>query len=983
MFKSIDGGANWELLSRDIKFSAIGTYRGYGHLIDFDSSDSSIMYAGSHKDGVFKSTNSGTSWSVKGLVGTYINSLFVHPLNNNIIYVSAQTTSYGTGGVYKSTDGGDSWIQKLSADVKDLAIDYTDVDIVYVITDIDGIYKSTDGGDSWTARNIGIFNYLTNIRGKAISVDPSNSNNIFVDFAETNYMYRYPGLFKSSDKAESWQAVPSTQPSSSNIDIAGWWRDAGWFNAWSNRITIDPTDSSKIYISDAYTVWRTNDSGQNWSVKPWGLETTVINDIEIDPTSHLNIYVGMADNGFFCSTDGGVSFNRASTITGGNIYSIAVDPSTSPSTVYIGNGNSAILKSCDGCSTWTELTTMSSNIMALEIDYVDTNILYAGLSTGGIYKSTNYGQSWHSINTGLPSNISINALSIDPNVNTTLYISSNEGIYKSTDGGSNWDAKNGGLGSFMSGAKYRLSNIAIDKNNSEIMYVGSIAYGVYKSTNSGDNWSPVLASMDVTAIGIKNINKQLVIYAACMDLWYSSNQFGIYQSLDNGNTWKLLNDPPNSWVKVIKVDPVLEDKVVIGTTGNGIFRRSGIVTAFQMEEGSGTNIIDLTEYANSGTINGATWISTAFGYALSFDGVDDFINVPNSISLNLEDEITLEADIYWKGLNSDHDIIFSKGWETYALWITPSGNLQFKWMDESNNWHYTSIDFTPYINQWVQVAAVYDGRYATIYIDGNQAVTPEDEGTHTIKISGHGLGIGGRCSSTGSGGSSPFYGEIAKANVYECALSAENIKEKYLNSVASLNCPIEEYGANYIRDRSENTNDGIVYGAQWVSCGTEPGSALSFDGVDDFVDVPNSDSLDVGNGITMEAKVFWKGQNDTNFDIIFSKGWETYALWITPSGNLQFKWMDELNNWHYTGIDFTPYINQWVQVAAVYDGRYATIYIDGNQAVTPEDEGAHTIKISGHGLGIGGRCSSTGSGGSSPFYGEIAEARVYRAAIYP
>ena len=127
---------------------------------------------------------------------------------------------------------------------------------------------------------------------------------------------------------------------------------------------------------------------------------------------------------------------------------VAIDPTT-PATLYFGSEDGGVFKSTNAGETWSAGTGLpeSTSVNALVIDFSTPRTLYAG-TAGGIFKSTDGGGTWSAINTGLPDNgdaRDVFALAIDPKTPTTLYAGTVTGVFKSTDGGGNWQAVNAGL----------------------------------------------------------------------------------------------------------------------------------------------------------------------------------------------------------------------------------------------------------------------------------------------------------------------------------------------------------------------------------------------------------------------------------------------------------------------------------------------------------------------------------------------------------
>lgn len=178
----------------------------------------------SHGDGVYRSTDAGRTWTHLGLDRTrHIARIRVHPRDPDVVWVAAQGAAYGENeerGVYRSKDGGATWEKVLyvspAAGASDLALDPTNPRILYAAFwdhirhswyvrsggEGSGLWKSTDGGDTWTPIHQG----LPELMGKtAVDVSPSNPERVFAMIEADPG----GGLYRSDDAGASWSLVSS------------------------------------------------------------------------------------------------------------------------------------------------------------------------------------------------------------------------------------------------------------------------------------------------------------------------------------------------------------------------------------------------------------------------------------------------------------------------------------------------------------------------------------------------------------------------------------------------------------------------------------------------------------------------------------------------------------------------------------------------------------------------------------------------------
>ncbi len=195
----------------------------------------------------------------------------------------------------------------------------------------------------------------------------------------------------------------------------------------------------------------------------------------------------------------------------------------------------------------------------------------------------------------------------------------------------------------------------------------------------------------------------------------------------------------------------------------------GVVGAWHFDEGSGTTAKDTSGNNNDGTIYGATWTDGKFGKALSFDGSDDYVDVPHSESLSLTETITAEAWIKASAGVQGY-ILVKKDYNHYGMYIGDDYD-RFDVILNDNNFRVTFN----YWDVWKHVAFTYDKAAGKViqYIDGEQVKVSDF--SETIATTTENLQIGRRIAGH------YFEGVIDEVRLYNRALSAEEISDLYNN----------------------------------------------------------------------------------------------------------------------------------------------------------------------------------------------------------
>ena len=300
----------------------------------------------------------------------------------------------------------------------------------------------------------------------------------------------------------------------------------------------------------------------------------------------------------------------------GNILSLTVDPQN-PTTLYAGSdaivGSGAqVFKSTDGGSSWN---TASSGlpttappgpgswrrVAALVVDPQTPDTDYAGIQSASsfgvsdapvVFKTTDGGASWSPASSGLPEHTGVNALAIDPQNPSTLYVQTDWRLFKSADAGVSWieaglSTSNAGLLTYYCCFAY-VSALAIDPQTPSTLYAAIYGYGVFKSTDGATSWSAANVGFTVLSIGALAIDPQNpnVLYAGtgnycgCTDDPPGS---GVWKSTDGGTSWGTANSglpsfPPGPYslgfpaVVSLAIDPLNPSTVYAATQGFGVFK---------------------------------------------------------------------------------------------------------------------------------------------------------------------------------------------------------------------------------------------------------------------------------------------------------------------------------------------------------------------------------------------------------------------------
>ena len=279
-------------------------------------------------NGVYRSNDAGATWEHLGLDETHhTGRVRVHPSNPDIVYVAALGNLWRSSpdrGVYRSRDGGRSWDKVLYVDehtgAVDLVIDPSDPDVLYAAMyqrqrrtwgfngggPGSGVYKTTDGGDSWRELTEGLPAGDKGRIGIAISATNPQVLNMLMQHSEDG------GGYRSEDGGESWEKV-----SDRNIRPM-----------YYSHIFIDPTNEDRVYTL-ATSSHRSEDGGRTFEeIAPRPTYDVGVHadhhTMWIDPLDPEHFYLA-GDAGLHETYDRGVTFRRINNLPIGQFYGITVD----------------------------------------------------------------------------------------------------------------------------------------------------------------------------------------------------------------------------------------------------------------------------------------------------------------------------------------------------------------------------------------------------------------------------------------------------------------------------------------------------------------------------------------------------------------------------------------------------------------------------------------------------------------------------------
>ena len=626
---------------------AIGVAESDPNVVYVGMGEAPIRGNVSHGDGVYKSTDGGKTWTHVGLTNTYqISRVRVHPKNPDLVYVAALGHVWGPNpdrGIFRSKDGGKTWEKVLFVSEKtgasDLCMDPNNPRVLYAgMWQVHrkpwmlesggpegGLYRSTDGGDSWKKLAGGLPEGIVGNVGVAVSGARPDRVWAIVE-AEKG------GVFKSDDGGEKW-----TKTNSENK-----LRQRAWYYS---KIFADPKTADEVYVlntgmyrsndggktfnpirvphGDNHDLWidpddpdrmiNSNDGGANVSFNGGRTWSSVMNQptaqfyrVITDDRTPYWIYGAQQDN----STVAIASRGRGRGIDAGDWYSVGGGESGwiapkpgDPNIVYAGSYGGHIDRNDHKLGQNRQVMAWPQNAIgqaAKDVKYRfqwnapivvsphDPNTIYHGAQV--LLRSQNEGQSWEEISpdltrndkakegksggpithddTGIEVYDTIFYVAESRQEPGTIWVGTDDGLVQITrDGGKNWqNVTPKGIPEWI-----RINSIDLSPHEKGAAYVAATMYQfddfrpyLYKTTDYGKTWTKIVRGIPENAF-----TRVVREDPGRRGLLYAGTELGLFVSLDDGASWQPFQQ--NLPVVPITDLTVKDSDLVVATQGRAFW----------------------------------------------------------------------------------------------------------------------------------------------------------------------------------------------------------------------------------------------------------------------------------------------------------------------------------------------------------------------------------------------------------------------------
>lgn len=607
VWETKNGGRTWKNLSDGFFGGSVGA-------IEVSTDDPNVIYVGGGETtvrgnvssgyGVWKTENAGKSWKQMGLENSrHIPRIRVHPKNHNIVYAAVLGNIYKPTqerGVYKSTDGGNSWRKTLfaneNAGAVDLIMDPNNPRILYASTwniqrtpyslssggDGSALWKSTDSGESWEeiSKNKGFPSDTLGIIG--VTVSPVNSDRVWAIIENKEK----GGVYRSDDGGETW----------TNINSERKLRQRAWYYT---RIYADPQDEDIVYVLNV-RYHKSTDGGKTYETfnAPHGDH----HDLWIAPEDPNRMVIG-DDGGAQTTYDGGETWSTYHNQPTAQFYRVTTDNSF-PYKIYAAQQDNSTIRIThrnEGGSIneddWEE--TAGGESAHIAIDPLNNDIVYGGSYDGFLTRYNHKKQTVRSISVWPDNPMGHGAedmkyrfqwnfpIFFSPHNPKKLYTASNH-LHATTNEGESWELLSPDL-TRNDPTKLKSSGGPITQDNTSVEYyctifaaaespvqegviwTGSDDGLIHITKDGGANWEDVTPKGMPEWMMINSIEPSVFDAGTCYvaGTKYKTGDFApyLYKTNDFGKTWKKITDgiPSEHFTRVLREDPKQKGILYAGT----------------------------------------------------------------------------------------------------------------------------------------------------------------------------------------------------------------------------------------------------------------------------------------------------------------------------------------------------------------------------------------------------------------------------------
>lgn len=531
VWKTTDGGQHWKPIADHVASLSIGA-------LAIDPFDHNTIYAGTGEPhysldsfqgaGFMRSRDAGKTWELLAadvFLGYRFTRIVPSSKRPGLLYASC------TRGVFRSSDGGGSWVKLLDGSASSILVDPKDPNrLIAGIgaafgSPLNGLYRSSDAGATWRKAAGDLPKEPRKLGRLEMTQCDAYPNVVYASFYGTSG--GLTGMYRSNDFGDSWIRLPNA-PSYSG--------DSAWYN---NAIAVSPFNPNVLFAS-GYTTFRSLDGGQTWEDN-----TKSYDGGPVHPDHHFLKFSAVDPSMLYLCTDGGLFVTRnlgtswESLSRGmGTVQFQSLDVHPWDENIAYGGTQDNGTNKYTGTNAWRNIFLGDGGVT--KVNWKNPEIVYTEYVNLTICKSTNAGKDfeWNTTNGIDPAEgkLFYAPFNLDPSDPDTL-VAGAQKVYRSTDAAANWKAISPILGT-------RVSAVVVAPSARKVIYAGTSDGRCWVTPNTGEKWYEITRGLPKGAVQDICVDPRdaRVVYVA-LGGWTPQR---IWKSVDAGGHWTSVGDdlPP-------------------------------------------------------------------------------------------------------------------------------------------------------------------------------------------------------------------------------------------------------------------------------------------------------------------------------------------------------------------------------------------------------------------------------------------------------
>ncbi|MEE8593547.1 MAG: hypothetical protein V3T03_05425 [Candidatus Bipolaricaulota bacterium] len=579
IWSSSDRGQSWAQPNARFNFTTI-------HSFAVAPSESLTAYVGVWGGGTFVTRDAGATWTALNAAAAFSAAgIAVDPRNPDWIYIADRTVPT----LHRSLDGGTTFEPMFDAGapyarLMGVTIDPSNPDCLYISAMVTpaamdrepGIYGALFRIEDGVA--VDVTGELPRLP-LSITVHPNDSNLLYA-------VLHGHGVYISEDRAASWSEISgpgSSLPESGFFNLIIDPQDPGvLFLVGGCDVRFGSFTSAGLNPDVVSGIYRSVDGGTSWTCinsGGLGVGSGAVKSLAFSEQSS-DVILAAAENGLYVSLDRGVTWTANTNLPYATLGGVAI----ADSYVLAMTNGAGVLRGrlgSTGTVVWESNAVLEAHVYFAQViaDSRNAGTLYASGYPGGVFKSTDDGVTWHEANFGMTS-FSVDdplrqgyyALGLAPSNSLVLYLGLyGKGVYKSVDAAGTWMPMNGEEGEML--GQY-VTALTIDPENEQHVFV-STENGIFRTVDGGRTWVEAndgMPTSDVRAIGFTLAGELYAgtrgygLYRWQVGHWKAQNPVGEW-----GVIWPLWDDRPRYQYSDLLIHADDENRMMFGSFPAGIY----------------------------------------------------------------------------------------------------------------------------------------------------------------------------------------------------------------------------------------------------------------------------------------------------------------------------------------------------------------------------------------------------------------------------